>query len=148
MDPEASSSVPETRAEGSAEETVRQGETEKPIEWIEWRENSDLVDQVDAAGQPTAILTNGEVEETRSHASHVEEPNAPGSEPSPSTVLSPSDPNEGGAYSGSPPESEPLGEGKPTPASDAASKDGKLAQGSTDEGTHREDMKDDDERAN
>lgn len=144
VNPDASLSVPAT----TAEETGGQSENERPIEWIEWRENTNLVDQLDAADQSTAAITNGKVEETQNHASHVDEPNAARSGPSHSTESS-SVPSEGSADSGSsPPESEPLGEGKLVSAPDAASDDGKLAEGSTNEGTHPKDKKDENEQAN
>ncbi|KAK4801499.1 hypothetical protein SAY86_021986 [Trapa natans] len=141
-------SVPATTVEGSAEETVGQSESEKPIEWIEWRENTDLVDQVDTADHSTAVITDGKVEETQNHGSYVEEPNATSSAGSSHSIESSSVPIEGGADSGSPPESQSLGEGKLISAPDAPSDDGKLAEGSTNEGIHQEDKKDEDERAN
>ncbi|OWM71298.1 hypothetical protein CDL15_Pgr011426 [Punica granatum] len=144
VDAEASLSVPDTRKEGPPEEeTGGQSETEKPVEWIEWRENSDFVNQVDAAEQSPTKVPNGEVEVAPGHDSHDQEPNAPESGPSPSTTESPSVPDDGSAVSGSSAVSEPLDEGKPGPGPVADSEVGKVAEKSTDEeDAHQEDKKD------
>lgn len=107
---------------------TRPDESEKPPEWVEWRETSDSSNPSDA-DKPTHVLPNGEVQS--GHGSNDIVPDA--SEPSTTTVcdeLMNNNSDTAGASSPEPMEADPsLSLHKPSESSVDASRDVEMAEG-------------------